>query len=125
MAAIDDVFTTAAAGELCQVRQGRPGDAGNAHHVDVHDPQPFLIGIVRDASLGADPGVVDHDVDAAVPLHDAFDAGAHLGVVRDVRFHAEVALRHAAGVEVEDGDGGAALCEPLRHGGSDAGNRHR
>jgi hypothetical protein len=45
------------------VRQGGPGDPGDADHVHVEHPVPFLVAVGGDVAGGGDPGVVDQNVD--------------------------------------------------------------
>lgn len=68
---------------------------------------------------GADAGVVHQDVDAAQGAGRVADRGGDGVVVGDVRAVAAQGLGYVAGVEVEDGDLGAALGEQPRGGQPD------
>src|SRR6185437_5959795 len=92
-------------GRAAQVRQGGPGDAHHADHVDVVDPVPLLVRVVLDRAGRADAGVVDQDVYTAEGLGRGGHGGAHRAVVRDVGDEAQLGIRSRGRVEVEHGDG--------------------
>ncbi len=92
---------------------GECGPAGpdDPEQVHVQDAVPLLVVVVGHGALGADAGVVDQHVEPAELAHDLLDRRADRGVVGDVGAHAEHAVGHAGGVEVECGHGGAALAQ--------------
>ncbi len=112
---------------------GGPHAAEGAGQGDVEDPAPLLVGHLEHGGGAAEPGVVDHDVDAAELLGGVEQRG-DLGLVGDVADE----LAHALGAElggqrllglgqaalvgVAEDDGLGALLEDAPHDrGADAG----
>jgi hypothetical protein len=93
---------------------------------DVEDPQPLLVGHVDELSGAAEPGVVDHHVEAAVLGHDRADQVLDLVLLGDVaddaaQSEARGRLGEPPLVPVGDDDGRALLDRLLRGGEADAG----
>ena len=59
MAAIEEVLTIAACSDSRRCGSAARGDARHAEHVDVEDPAPLVVVVVRDRARRADAGVVD------------------------------------------------------------------
>jgi hypothetical protein len=102
-----------------QVRQRRAGHPDDAEHVDLEHPAPLVELVGLDRALGADAGVVDHDVDATEPLGRGGHPGADRVVVGHVDGEAGQSVGQVAGPQVEDGDGGAPLGQQARRGQPD------
>lgn len=100
--------------------QGGSGDPGDGDDVDVEHAVPFVVVVGIDLALGADAGVVDDDVDAAVLLRGRLDGRIDGGPIGDVAAQTERLLGCVGRVEVEDGDVRASFEEELGDGAADA-----
>lgn len=103
-----------------QVGEGSAADTGDADHIDVEDAVPFLVIVAGDVSGGADPGVVDDDVDAAERVDHGGDGAVHGIRVGDVALHREKARVVDGNGAVQNRHPGAALLQQRRRGGADA-----
>jgi hypothetical protein len=70
--------------------------------------------------LGADSGVVDHDVQPAKMLHNGLDGGTHRRVIGDIALDSKVGAGFRG--EIQDGDLRTSGSEAVRDGRTDAGS---
>jgi hypothetical protein len=97
-----------------------------AVQVDRVHVAPALARQVSCRHARADPGIVDQDVDPAVPVHDQVDHGVHrglLGHIEPVRFAAPDLLGHRTRcllIHVAHRNVCARLCQRMRARATDA-----
>ena len=63
---------------LAQEGKGSSTDARETNDVDIKDAMPLLVTVRGDVTLGADPGVIDDDVESAEVFGDQSDGGVDL-----------------------------------------------
>jgi hypothetical protein len=97
------------------------GAAGTHRPEEVHVDYaaPLLVGIGLDVALGADPGVVDQDIEPAEAVGGLCSRGLDGGGVGDVGLEREQSVLHAATPAVQHRDSGASACEQAGGGEAD------
>lgn len=78
------------------MRERCPGNPYNPENIDVKHAVPLLVIVRLDGALGADPGVVNHEVDAVQLRRDPLDGRTHGVVGGDVAFDRELTVDPSA-----------------------------